>query len=57
MERQNGYPATVAIRKSTSCKLGTGIAFVVGVTNKMSAQGTVVAPLKNSSSFYPTPTL
>jgi hypothetical protein len=28
-----------------------------GVTYLMSAQGTLVAPLKNSSKFFPTPTL
>jgi hypothetical protein len=50
-------PGDRGYRKINELELGTGIALVVDVTNKMSAQGTVVAPLKNSSSFYPTPTL
>jgi hypothetical protein len=45
------------IQKSIGCEIGRGIALIVGVTNNMSAQGTLVAPLKNSPSFSSTLTL
>jgi hypothetical protein len=45
------------IQKSMSCELGKEIALLRSVTKTMSAQGTEVAPLKNSSKFFPTLTL
>jgi hypothetical protein len=60
MGPQNGISTAISItkiKKSMSCKLGKEIALTWGVMKTMSAQGTVVAPRKDSSNFFPIPTL